>query len=277
MNKRGQNNFFRNNKGQFFLIAAVIIIVVVVSLVTVSNYTQKKDDIKLYDLGEELGIESQQVLDYGTYNSLNETSMKDLMENFIKSYVDYVGEGKNLYFVFGNQQKVYVIGYQELVEETVCVTLNPTTPVCGNGEVETGEECDDGDEYYWDGCSKCELRSSYYCREDDKKSKWEICDGDELGGETCKSLGFESGELLCSDCEFNTENCVRKEDSECVPLQVTGETQEFPATNGDITKVVIRVENIDYEFALKYGENFYFVIWQEISGEKHVITSEEGE
>jgi hypothetical protein len=47
-------------------------------------------------------------------------------------------------------------------------------PVCGNGTRETGEECDGGD----------------------------------LGGETCQSLGYESGSLGCgSDCRFDTSNC----------------------------------------------------------------------
>jgi hypothetical protein len=179
-----------NRLGQFFLIAAVVIIVAVISIVTVSNYTQKTDVVKLYDLGEELGIESQQVLDYGTYNSLDEAAMKTLMENFIQNYVDYVGEGKNLYFLFGNLQKIYVIGYQQ-VDEDVCIILDP--------------------------------------------------------------------------------------DSECVPIETMEETLEFPITNGEGEEnkiVVISVGDTEYQFELNYGENFYFVIWQEIGGEKYVITNE---
>ena len=61
----------KNRRAQFFLIAAVVIIVVVVSIVTISNYTEKRDVVKLYDLGQELGIEGQNVLDYGTYSELN--------------------------------------------------------------------------------------------------------------------------------------------------------------------------------------------------------------
>ena len=114
-------NLKRGKRGQFFLIAAVVIIVVVVSVVTVSNYTQKKDSVKLYDVGQELGIESQNVLDYGTYSELDETQMKTLMENFIKNYVNYIQEKKNIYFVFGNSQKINVVGYQEIANESVCV------------------------------------------------------------------------------------------------------------------------------------------------------------
>ncbi|MFY0536883.1 hypothetical protein [Nannocystis pusilla] len=36
----------------------------------------------------------------------------------------------------------------------------------------------------------------------------ELCDGDQLGGESCESQGFDGGELGCLDtCEFDTQNC----------------------------------------------------------------------
>jgi hypothetical protein len=183
----------RGKKGQFFLIAAVVIIVVVVSVVTVSNYTQKKDTVKLYDVGQELGIESQNVLYYGTYSELNETEMEDLMENFIQNYVNYIQEKKNIYFIFGNENKIRVIGYQEISNESVCVKLS--------------------------------------------------------------SYGHSY--------------------TECTPYLTIGETQEFPAEAGEkISKVIIRIEDKEYQFRLREGENFYFVIWQEVGGEKHVVISD---
>jgi hypothetical protein len=175
----------KDHKGQFFLIAAVVIIVVVVSIVTITNYTQKRDVVKLYDLGQELGIESQNVLDYGTYSELNESEMKILMENFITNYVGYMQDKKNIYFIFGNSKKINVIGYQEIVNESVCVKV--TT-------------------------------------------------------------------------------------SSCAPYLKIGETQEFLVGTG-ITKVAITIGGIEYDFKLKRGENFYFVIWQSVGGEKHVITN----
>ncbi len=203
MRQKRERNFnisLENKRGQFFLIAAVVIIVVIVSIVTVSNYLQKKEVVKLYDLGEELGIESQHVLDWGTYNELNETEMEELMENFIQNYIDYMGEGKNIYFVFGNKQKINVVGYQE-IEELV-----------------------------------------------------EVC-----------FPGYE-------------ESYPISEEGGCYNYSYIGETQEFTKKGGEeISKVVITIGTIDYQFTLKPGENFYFVIWQEIGGEKHVVTSGAGE
>lgn len=185
-----------NKKGQFFLIAAVILIVTIVSVVTVSNYSEARSTVGLYDLGEELGIESQQVLEYGTYSNLNDTEMKSLMESFIVSYVDYIGETGNLYFVFGNKDTIYAIGYQEFVAEDVCIRVNPQ--------------------------------------------------------------GYAG--------------------TDCIPLKVgeVPETQEFTSEEQDITKVAVRLPDNEYQFRLRPGENFYFVIWQKIGEERHVITSEEG-
>ena len=47
-------------------------------------------------------------------------------------------------------------------------------PVCGNGIIETGEECD----------------------------------GNNFGGKTCKSEGFASGTLNCINCSLDTSNCI---------------------------------------------------------------------
>jgi hypothetical protein len=189
MKKEGEKelNIFekKDHKGQFFLIAAVIIIVVVVSIVTITNYTQTRDVVKLYDLGQELGIESQNVLDYGTYSELNESEMNALIENFIENYVSYIEGDKNIYFIFGNSQKINVIGYQEVVNESVCVDVGGT----------------------------------------------------------------------------------------CTPYLEIGETQEFLVGVG-VTRVGITIGGIEYDFKLKRGENFYFVIWQNVGEERHVVTSE---
>jgi hypothetical protein len=192
MNSKGM----MNKNGQFFLIAAITIIIVIVSVVTITNYTEKKNEVKLYDLKQEMGIESQQVLDYGTYNNLNSSQMKTLMENFINNYVNYIEDEKNIYFIFGNRNEINALGYQEINNESVCITLNP----------------------------------SYH-------SYW----------------GYG-------------------EEDECIPLQMEA-TQSFPATSGAIDVVVIRIEDNEYQFRLRAGENFYFVIWQKIAGEKEVVSS----
>jgi len=100
-----------NKRGQFYLLAAIIIIGVIIGFVAISNYAERRAAIKIYDLKEELEIESANVLDYGTYSELNETQMEVLIKHFIEQYAAYE---ENIYFIFGDEQKINIIGYCEL-------------------------------------------------------------------------------------------------------------------------------------------------------------------
>ncbi len=164
----------QNKRGQFYLIAAIIIVIVVAGFITVSNYSKKKTSVKIYDLGEELGIESQNVIDYGTYQ---EKDLDALLDEFTDSYAEYAKDNKNLYFLFGDATSIRVKAYQE-IEEEVSVDGSPLPVDNGKGE------------------------GTY--------------------------------------------------------------TPDNP--------VIISIEDVEYQFDLVEGENFYFIISQEIEGEKYVIT-----
>ena len=189
-----------NKRGQFFIIAAVIIIVILASVVTISNYTSTREEVKLIDLGEEISIESQQVIDSGTYSGLDDEQMEVLLENFASNYVTYIQELKNIYFIFGSEEEIHFLGYQELVEEYVSITV------------------------------------------------------------------FEELNRDISEREFHD-------------LNMGGERNSITVTEGkSITKVILTIgegdEAFDSPFELAEGENFYFVVWREWDGEKHVVKSD---
>lgn len=75
--------------------------------------------------------------------------------------------------------------------------------LCGNGKIDSGEECDPGD-------SECRGKNQTDCQKREG-CKWEnsICQPKEdLGGKTCQSLGYEGGTLACqASCKFDTSNC----------------------------------------------------------------------
>jgi len=96
---------------------------------------------------------------------------------------------------------------------------------CGNGILEPGEACDTdelnnttcvslGFDYGTLTCSHiCDFDTSD-CRYgtpvcgDDTVDFGEDCDGDDLGGETCQSLGWETGMLHCADdCTYDDRYC----------------------------------------------------------------------
>ena len=99
--------------------------------------------------------------------------------------------------------------------------------LCGNDMVDTGEQCDGtdlaesscGDLGFDSGDLACDSMCQFdttacvgapeeVCG-DDLRVGSEVCDGPQLGGETCISQGFVSGDLACaSDCTaYDTSGC----------------------------------------------------------------------
>ncbi len=82
-------------------------------------------------------------------------------------------------------------------------------PVCGNGTLEINEECDNGAQNSDTVPEACRTNCRRaYCG-DDVVDTFEDCEGKNLSGETCESLGYESGTLRCDPefCEFDDERC----------------------------------------------------------------------
>ena len=106
-------------------------------------------------------------------------------------------------------------------------TFNPsgcTSPVCGNGVLETGEACDSSDLGGEDclslglgeGALACAIDCTFdtsacttpVCGDGAVNQESEACDGEALDGESCRSLSFQGGQLLCNDdCTFDTFFC----------------------------------------------------------------------
>ena len=79
------------------------------------------------------------------------------------------------------------------------------TGTCGDGELNAGEACDDGNDVDGDGCESSCVPTACGNGVIDGP---EHCDGNAFDGQTCASLGFTSGTLYCSNtCRFDTERC----------------------------------------------------------------------
>jgi hypothetical protein len=102
----------------------------------------------------------------------------------------------------------------------------PPAPYCGDGIIGGTEACDgtnlNGKTCQTQGFSAgtlscapntCALNTSacysYYCGDGIKNTGSEQCDGADLGGKTCMSLGYAQGTLSCtaSTCLYNTAPC----------------------------------------------------------------------
>jgi hypothetical protein len=92
--------------------------------------------------------------------------------------------------------------------------------LCGDGQVDSGEECDGappagttcaslGFARGKIACAQCHVDASscIACGNGAINGK-EQCDGDDLGGHTCPALGFTGGTLACSPrCKLDTSAC----------------------------------------------------------------------
>ena len=121
----------KNKRGQFYLIAALIIIVILGSFATLYFRNGEESTSKIYDLREELNIESENVLDYGTYNNKNAI---DLIENFSEDYADYKGEGKSIVFIYGNNDDIYQLTYDEATRGGVSLSSGSSLQISGSEE-----------------------------------------------------------------------------------------------------------------------------------------------
>ncbi len=100
-------------KGQFYLMAAIILSMLIAGFATLSNFSQRKDTVKIDDINQELRTESENVLDYGLNSGYTPGQINDLMQNFTDDYINYSGNEKDIYFVFGNLDVITVKGYSQ--------------------------------------------------------------------------------------------------------------------------------------------------------------------
>ena len=99
-------------------------------------------------------------------------------------------------------------------------TSGCSTAVCGNGVLDAGETCDDGNATAGDGCTSCAVNAGYRCMGAPSSCSTfcgdamivggEQCDGSNLAGQSCISRGFTGGSLSCHPtlCSFVTTACT---------------------------------------------------------------------
>ena len=83
--------------------------------------------------------------------------------------------------------------------------------LCGNGVLDEGEECDDGNRDNTDGCPDDGAHGGTClpatCGDGHVWEGEEQCDGLNLVHETCQRRGYFSGTLVCESCSFDFSGC----------------------------------------------------------------------
>lgn len=228
-------NKMTNKRGQFYLIAAVVIISIIIGFIGIQNYSQRTSFEEIYNLGEELKIESEKVIDYGVYNKIEEQGLYDTLYNFTRIYAKYRGDGRELYFVFGNANSIVYAEYkgeqypesEEVTEwtQTASEDLNIESGVSLNLPSKANKKVTD-------------IVSSVKTKKD-KGYEAVIIEFNEIADE----INYQEGEGTITEQEVRDE-------------------------------IVIVVGDFEYKVKIrKQGEFFYFVILQKIYGEHYIVTS----
>ncbi len=118
----------RGKKGQFYIIAAIIIIGVLVGIFFAGNYAKtKKAYTRVYDLGDELNIETGNVYDHGVYSEENVT---ELIRSWADTYKNYTRDVvENWILIYGDENKMTAMYFTLEDSGSECIDFG-TSPVC---------------------------------------------------------------------------------------------------------------------------------------------------
>ncbi len=115
-----------NKRAQFFIIGAIVIILIVLGFYGVKNVIRSSNNSeKIYDLKDELNVESASVVDYGLYSN-NDTGA--LLDDFTDKYTSFAGQGKSLYFIFGDKDNIIVKGQEDVLTGNIGVQIGNSEP-----------------------------------------------------------------------------------------------------------------------------------------------------
>lgn len=131
-------------RGQFYLLASAIIAVILVGLISITNYSSKKDLSRVDEFGKNLEIESEKVLDYDSLNSENK------IENFSREYSKYIGN-VSAYFIIvdGSEEEAYKFNGETKVDLTTNLTVADNEIIFDAGDTEYSFDLNKGKNFYF--------------------------------------------------------------------------------------------------------------------------------
>ncbi|MBU2612799.1 MAG: hypothetical protein KKB62_03705 [Nanoarchaeota archaeon] len=120
-----------NKKAQFYFLAVVVIASIYIAFATIVNGINYNPLSRLEYQSEGIKIEISNLLDYLSYGGFSDAESKTIITNFSNSYLNEIGEDKDILFAFGKYPSMTLVGKRlEATEVSVDV---------GNGKESVNE------------------------------------------------------------------------------------------------------------------------------------------
>jgi len=131
-------------RGQFYLVAALAIISIVIGMASMANSSRATAGYKtIYEIEEELVIESEQVLDYGLVND-----DFDKMTDFTKTFSNSFNEIE-FYFIFGKTANLKAYKYSNGLREDLIISIVSEKILITVDEINYNFDLTQGENFYY--------------------------------------------------------------------------------------------------------------------------------
>ena len=116
-----------DKRGQFFLIAALVIAGIIITFGIINITTRAPaEDVAIYDLSNEIGYESGQLIDRGVYMSLSPGQLSSQVISLIGNY-SASNPDTDITVVYGDAANITAVSYENVPSGSEGVNIGGTT------------------------------------------------------------------------------------------------------------------------------------------------------
>jgi hypothetical protein len=113
----------RYKKGQFYLITVIILVSLFIAFISTFNFAAKERGIDIYEMKNEIEIETQKTMEYIAYNSLSDSEAKSILSDLADIYINKTGKDKNSFFIYGTSSELEMKGFKS-DDENISISTN---------------------------------------------------------------------------------------------------------------------------------------------------------
>jgi len=133
------------NKAQFYLVSAMILATIIIALISITNFSNKKENNQIENYGKELEIEIEKVYDYDEINN------RDSIENFTREYSYYIGKDFDVFFIIADDPEIeaYTFTDDTKVDLSSQASIVGDEIIFSDGNVSYNFELNEGKNFYF--------------------------------------------------------------------------------------------------------------------------------